>query len=114
VRVQNPVEIPGYDEPEPDLAIVHLRPDRYRQRHPRPEDVVLVVEVADTTAQYDREVKIPLYARAGIPEAWLVDLTADRLEVFGDCRGVPVKAGSLPPLGVREEGEEEWDGPDFE
>jgi Uma2 family endonuclease len=68
-------------EPEPDLALLRTPITRYTNAHPRPADVLLVIEVADTSLAYDREVKLPLYAANGIPEAWLVDLTGDRIEV---------------------------------
>lgn len=69
-----------YDVPQPDLVVVKPRADAYA-RHPRAHDVLLIIEVADTSLAYDRDTKIPLYARAGIPEVWLVDLAADRLHV---------------------------------
>jgi len=68
-------------EPEPDLALLSPRDDDYAARHPRPDDVLLVVEVADTSAAFDRDVKRPLYARAGIPTLWIVDLETDRIEM---------------------------------
>jgi Uma2 family endonuclease len=74
VRIQNPIRLDEYNEPEPDLALVRQRADFYRFAHPAPEDVLLVIEVADTTLAADRRHKMPLYGRAGIPEAWLVDL----------------------------------------
>jgi Uma2 family endonuclease len=58
------------------------RPDFYASSHPGPEDVLLVVEVAETSAAGDREVKVPMYARFGVPEVWLVDLAGDQVEVF--------------------------------
>jgi len=79
--VQNPVVLSPHDAPQPDITLLKLRPDGY-PTHPRAADLLLVVEVADTTLVYDREVKVPLYAQAGIPEVWLVDLPADRLEVY--------------------------------
>ncbi len=79
VSVQNPVVLGTRDEPQPDLAL--LRADRDRARLPHPEDVLLVVEVAETSLSYDREIKLPLYARAGVPEAWLVDLRNGVIEV---------------------------------
>lgn len=83
VRVQNPVRITALNsEPQPDVAVLRRRLDFYASAHPEPEDVLLVVEVMDTTADYDRGVKTPLYARAGIPEVWLVDLTTDTVEVL--------------------------------
>ena len=82
VRVQNPVRLSQRSEPEPDLALVRRRPDFYTQAHPGPEDVFLVVEVMETSAEHDREEKLPLYAQAGIPEVWLVDLAAECIEVY--------------------------------
>jgi Uma2 family endonuclease len=81
VRVQNPIRLGPGAEPQPDLALLEPRRDGYRTRHPSPTDVLLVIEVADTSLAYDREVKLPLYAAAGIAEAWLVDLTGDRIEI---------------------------------
>ena len=80
VRVQNPVRLGKHSEPQPDIAIVHNR--RYSKAHPVPKDVLLLVEVVDTTVQYDREIKIPLYARHHIPEVWLLDLPMVRLEIY--------------------------------
>jgi Uma2 family endonuclease len=82
VSVQNPVRLGGYSEPQPDLALLRPRADFYTSSHPGPEDVLLAVEVAETSAAVDREVKVPLYARFGVPEVWLVDLAEDLVEVF--------------------------------
>lgn len=79
ISVQNPVELGIHDEPQPDLAL--LRVDRDRTRLPHVGDILLVVEVADTSLRYDRETKLPLYAKAGVPEAWLVDLQNGVVEV---------------------------------
>ena len=76
--VQNPVRLDGVLEPQPDLAVI--RAHDYRESLPGPEDVTLVVEVSDTTLGYDRNVKLPLYARAGIREAWIVDLPNEAVE----------------------------------
>lgn len=84
VHVQNPIRLGPYAEPQPDLCLLKRRADFYARRHPGPEDVLLVVEVTDTSAQEDRGVKIPMYARSGIPEAWLVDLPAGGIEVYHD------------------------------
>ena len=81
VSVQNPVRLGGRDEPQPDLSLLGRRPRPGAPGPPGPEDVLLVVEVSDTTLPYDRNVKLPLYARAGIPEAWIVDLAGRRVEV---------------------------------
>jgi Uma2 family endonuclease len=81
VNVQNPIHLSDYSEPEPDLSLLKPRADFYAERHPTPEDVLLVIEVADTSLAYDQTVKVPLYARAGIPEMWLLDLTQDVITV---------------------------------
>ncbi len=72
VSVQNPVRLSQNLEPQPDLAVLQTRD--YRDSLPGPEDVLLLVEVSDTTLRYDRETKLPLYARSGVREAWIVDL----------------------------------------
>ena len=80
VRVQDPILLGSGNEPQPDIAIVRNR--SYATAHPGPEDVLLLIEVADTSLAYDRSTKIPLYARHGIPEVWLVDLAGRAVEVF--------------------------------
>ncbi|MGH8575763.1 MAG: Uma2 family endonuclease [Gammaproteobacteria bacterium] len=82
VFVQNPLALAAASEPQPDLMLLKARADFYRSAHPRPDDVLLIVEVADTTLTYDRDIKMPLYARHGIPGVWLVDLANKRLHVF--------------------------------
>lgn len=82
VRVQDPVLLDERTEPQPDLALVRARPDFYAARHPGPAEILLLVEVSDATTDYDRGVKVPAYARAGIPETWLVDLGAEAVEVY--------------------------------
>lgn len=81
VRVQNPVILGQRWEPQPDLTLLRPRRGGYRTAHPGPADILLVIEVADASLQSDRDVKLPLYAAAGIPEAWLVDLAHDIIEV---------------------------------
>ena len=82
ISVQDPVALDLFSEPEPDLALLRPRPDYYANAHPGPADVLLIIEVADTSLAFDREEKIPLYAAAGIPEVWLVDLADRSLCVF--------------------------------
>jgi Uma2 family endonuclease len=82
LAVQNPVILNPHWEPQPDIAVLRPRPDAYRTAHPRPDDVLLVVEVGDTSAAHDRATKLPGYAAARVPEVWLVDLEADRIEVY--------------------------------
>lgn len=86
VRVQGPIHIDEYSEPQPDVSLLRPRRDFYRRSHPMPADVLLVVEVADTSLEYDRNVKLRLYARAGIPEAWLIVLIKDFIEVHSEAR----------------------------
>ena len=78
IQVQNPIVLPSGSVPQPDLSLI--RADYQRGRLPHAADVLLVIEVGDTSAFHDRTVKLPLYAAAGIPEAWLFDLNARRLE----------------------------------
>ena len=82
INVQNPVELDETSEPQPDIALLKPRADFYRTAHPQPEDIFLLIEVADTTIKYDREVKIPLYAEANIPEVWLIDVNQEVIEVY--------------------------------
>ena len=79
VRVQGPVRLEDSGEPEPDLMLLRRRAGFYRAAHPRYNDVLLVVEVSDSTLRSDRNVKLPLY---GIPEVWLVNLPEDTIEVY--------------------------------
>ncbi len=80
--VQNPVHLSEHSEPEPDFALLQPRPDFYASGHPRPRDILLIIEVADASASYDRDVKIPIYAQAGIVEVWLIDLAKTCVEVY--------------------------------
>jgi Uma2 family endonuclease len=82
VNIQNPVQFPREDnELQPDVMLLRPREDFYTTAHPQAPDVLLLIEVADTTLRLDRRIKIPLYARVGVSEVWLVDLTTARLEV---------------------------------
>nr|WP_240905751.1 Uma2 family endonuclease [Thiorhodococcus mannitoliphagus] len=81
-RIQNPIRLDSRNEPEPDIALVRNRSGHYRDRHPGPADVLLLVEVADSSLRYDRDVKMALYARFGIPETWLVNLADATLTAF--------------------------------
>jgi Uma2 family endonuclease len=82
VSVQSPIQMGDRSEPEPDLALLRARPDGYRTPPPpSASEVLLIIEVSDTSLRYDREVKLPLYARHGVPEVWIIDLTARAVEV---------------------------------
>ena len=92
VRVQNPVRLGERSEPEPDVALLRPRADAYRDAHPGPDDVMLIVEVSHSTVEYDRDVKTPLYAEAGIPELWLVNLDEDYIDGLSDPDGAGYRA----------------------
>ncbi|MBL6750714.1 MAG: Uma2 family endonuclease [Nevskia sp.] len=82
VSVQNSLNLQPDSEPQPDLMVLKPRADRYRNALPIAGDVLLLIEVADTTADYDRKIKVPLYARHGVAEVWLIDLAARQLEIY--------------------------------
>jgi Uma2 family endonuclease len=108
VSIQNPVRLRPRVEPEPDLAVLRLHPDEpvpYAGAHPGPEDVLLIVEVAWSSLTYDLGEKSALYARYGVPELWIVDLTQDRLLIHreptadGYARVVELPRGeSISPI----------------
>lgn len=82
VRSQNPIILSDFTEPEPDICVVKFRDDYYSEKHPESSEVLLIIEVADTSLEYDREVKLPLYAEAKIPELWIINLQEKYLEQF--------------------------------
>ena len=84
VSIQNPVRLDDESEPEPDVAVLRPRRDYYRAGKPRPDDILLLVEVADSSLDYDHGEKRELYARSGIAEYWVVNLVADEVEVCRD------------------------------
>jgi Uma2 family endonuclease len=79
---QNPLRMDDHSEPEPDFLLLKPSPDDYTSRHPQPDDVFLLIEVSDTTLDYDREEKLPAYGRAGIVEVWIVNLSDPTIEVY--------------------------------
>ncbi|EKQ67423.1 hypothetical protein OsccyDRAFT_3693 [Leptolyngbyaceae cyanobacterium JSC-12] len=96
LQCQAPISLAFDGEPEPDFAIVHNRPDDYATRHPTPEDTLLVIEVADSSIDYDREVKLPLYAEAKISDYWLFNLPDYYLEAYSEPYQIaPTKFGYL-------------------
>jgi Uma2 family endonuclease len=84
VRVRSPIVLDERNEPEPDITLLGRRDDFYRSSDAGPEAVLLVIEVADSSLNYDRQIKVPLYARYGIPELWIQDLQRDHLAVYCD------------------------------
>lgn len=87
VSIQSSLQCGDWSMPEPDLAIVRGPGDRYRHRHPSAADTILVIEVAESSLRIDERIKVPLYAQAGVPEVWLVDLPHRRVHVFTDPAG---------------------------
>lgn len=89
ISIQNPVKLSNYSEPEPDIAVCRYQKDCYINAHPEPGDLLLLIEVSDSTIRKDREVKAPLYALANIPEYWIVNVIDEEIEVYrqpGDGR----------------------------
>ena len=87
LSVQNPVRLDEYNEPQPDAMLLRWRDDFYRNGHPNPADVLLLIEVADSSVEFDRTVKLAAYARAGIPEVWTVARPERRIEAYTEPAG---------------------------
>lgn len=87
VYVQMPVTLPPDSEPQPDVALARHDARNYVDRHPGAEDLFIVIEVADSTLLMDRRLKVPLYARAGVREFWLVNIPEDRIEIYREPQG---------------------------
>ena len=81
LRNQQPIKFSDYNEPQPDLAILQRRDDFYFYEKPVPKDVLILIEVSDSTLKYDRDTKLALYAEAEIPEVWIVNLKNNIVEV---------------------------------
>ena len=81
---QNPLRLRGHVEVQPDFMILKLRDDFYASSHPGPEDVLLLIEVSDSTLDFDRNVKLEMYANAGIPEVWIANIPERVVEVYTD------------------------------
>lgn len=82
VSVQNSVRLDDYSEPQPDIAILRLQADDYEQELARPDDILLLIEIADTSLEYDRDQKLPRYAASGIAEVWIVDANQQMIEQY--------------------------------
>ena len=97
--IQDPIYLDARSEPQPDLALLRPRPDFYAGEHPRPSDVLLAVEVAETTLEHDLHAKAPRYLEAGIPEVWVVDVVREVVHVTRGGTTSQLGAGeSLAPL----------------
>ncbi len=82
VSVQDPILLDEYSEPQPDLALLQYRADIYTKSHPSPEEILLLVEVSNSTLDIDKKIKLPLYAQASIPEVWIINLVDEQVEVY--------------------------------
>ena len=110
VSVQNPVRLDEHTEPQPDLTVLRVRD--YKESLPMPGDVLLLIEVSDTTLAYDRGVKLPLYARTEVREVWIVNLAGEVIERYTDPsgdsyrrvervrRGETIESAALPELSL--------------
>jgi Uma2 family endonuclease len=94
VRGQQALRLDEFSEPGPDVVLVKRRSDGYARAHPTPPDVLLVVEVSQSSLRFDRERKLPLYARCGIPEYWIVDVVKPVLHIFHTPQGERYLHGS--------------------
>ena len=100
VIIQNPIHLDDHSEPLPDILV--LRPGHYsRQEHPTAADVLLLIEVSDTTLRFDRHTKVPRYARSGVPEVWVTNLGGETIHAFRD----PTPSGVYATTFVRHRGE---------
>jgi Uma2 family endonuclease len=106
ISVQCPLRLDAYNEPEPDVMLLRPREDDYQGRHPSAADVLLLVELSESSLAYDRGTKLALYARFGVPEVWIVDLVGAAIEVYREPAGKAYSVkerlthGSLAPARV--------------
>ena len=113
LTVQNPVRLNDFSEPQPDLMLLRFREDYYVKSHPTPDDVLILIEISNTTLAYDRGVKLHYYALAGIPEVWVIDLNAELIEqytrpengAYGEIkkigRGASISATLMPSVTLK-------------
>jgi Uma2 family endonuclease len=87
VRVQASVQLSEYSQPQPDISLLRPKDDFYYSKHPGPSDILLLIEVADSSLQYDQTIKAGLYAESGIAEYWIVDLQNDRFFAYSEPKG---------------------------
>jgi Uma2 family endonuclease len=99
VSPQNPIRLNAFNEPQPDLVLLRPREDLYRSTHAQLTDILLVIEIADSSLRFDRDVKASLYARHGIVEYWLVDLAASTITSYASPEGAAYSAPTVHARG---------------
>jgi Uma2 family endonuclease len=87
ISIQNSIRLPDYSEPQPDIVILKPREDFYEEKFPQAEDVLLLIEVADSSLKYDRTTKLSLYSEYGILEYWIANLERNILEIYRQPQG---------------------------
>jgi Uma2 family endonuclease len=102
IAVQRPIRLSANTEPQPDLALLKRREDFYRNSSPIPPDVLLLIEVSDTSLRYDLNVKAPLYARHGIPEVWIIDINSKQLHCLREPVGETYVSTKIIQSGIVE------------
>jgi len=106
VSPQNPITLGERSAPQPDIALLRPRDDFYASAHPGPADILLLVEVADSSLAYDRDEKLPVYARFRIPEVWIIDIRGGHLDIHRDPDGerytTQWRASDLSGIGIAE------------
>ncbi len=108
VSVQNPLRLDAYNEPQPDFVALAPRHDAYAASHPEATDALLVIEVSDSSLDHDRKTKLPTYARFGVPEVWIIDLSGGAVEVYREptegryASSVRMTHGSIIPVRIPE------------
>lgn len=98
ISIQDPIIANDLSEPEPDVAILKYRADFYEHELPNGSDVLLIIEVADTTLTYDSQVKLPVYASSGVPEYWIIDLNTPAIQVYWQAEGDAYLFNEIYPL----------------
>jgi len=98
LRVQGPLQIGQFSEPEPDISLLSLPGKQYEDAHPSPANVLLLIEIADVPLDYIEQIKLPLYAEAGIPEVWIINVAAAEVEQYREASGGKYRLRKLFPL----------------
>ena len=101
VRIQSPNVVSRHSQPEPDVLVADAKTDMYMTAHPTSEDTVVAIEVSDTTYRFDRNKKLPMYARARVPAVWIVDVKRRRIETFVDPEDETYKTTQVVERGGR-------------